>query len=362
MSDLQLKCPVCQSLVDEEDLFCPNCGTEAPQRVDQAAPPAARTATYNFECKGCGASMSYDAKEQTLRCPFCGSTDMEAKPDAKILSPSRVVPFVVSQEQAIAAMRGYLSTGFFRPGDLSQQAAVVNMRPVYVPYWIFAATTHTHWTADTSHTPVGARGDWYPLSGDHAGRYENLLIGASGALTPAETSALCPFDLAAGVPPEQVDLENITVEQFSVQRKYARPLARQAIDAMEADVCTRQYVPGSARNVHVNVRVEGMTSEPVLLPVWIMAYHYRNRVFRFLVNGQSGKSTGQKPVSWWRVALIPLLILAIVLLALLCSGVLGAVSKMSEGRGRRERQVVQLTDSWSVIQSINTFRCSYEKR
>ena len=36
-----------------------------------------------------------------------------------------------------------------------------------------------------------------------------------------------PFDLAQGVKPEEVDLDNITVEQFSVGRKYARPLARQ---------------------------------------------------------------------------------------------------------------------------------------
>ena len=104
------------------------------------------------------------------------------------------------------------------------------------------------------------------------------------------------------MPPEQVDLENITVEQFSVQRKYARPLARQALDAMEADACTRQYVPGSARNVHVNVRVEGMTSEPVLLPVWIMAYRYRDQVFRFLVNGQTGQCTGTAPTSYAKIA------------------------------------------------------------
>jgi DNA-directed RNA polymerase subunit RPC12/RpoP len=325
MSDQQLRCAICQSMVDEEDLFCANCGAEVPPPAGGLArtAPGARLATYNFECTGCGASMSYDTRAGGLRCPFCASEQLVAKPDAKILAPERVVPFNTSHEQALVAMRGWLGRGFFRPGDLVAQAAVVRMQPVYVPYWVFAAETQTHWTADSSQTPAGARASWYPLAGEHQGQYENLLIGASGALTPGETHALCPFDLAAGVAPEQVDLDNVTVEQFSVPRKYARPLARSGIESLEAQACAARYVPGSARNVHVNVRITALTSTPVLLPMWIMAYRYRERVFRLLVNGQTGKVTGQAPRSWWKLLLIPAAALAVLLTALMCAGLLG---------------------------------------
>jgi len=318
MSDLILKCEVCGSLIDEEDLFCANCGTEAPKREERGSAPAdsARVARHNFECSGCGASMSYDAGAEALRCPFCGSVDMRQKRDAKILAPSRVIPFQLGRREAEAAMRAWLGRGFWRPGDLAQEANVVKMTPVYVPYWVFEATTHTYWTADTSQTPLGARGDWCPLSGEHRGRYAGLLIGASGALAPSETAAICPFDLGAGRPPDGVDLEHVTVEQFSLARKYARPLARQGLEQSETAACESRYVPGRARNVHVNVRIESMASEPVLLPVWIMAYRYRDRLFRFLLNGQTGRSTGQAPTSLKKI-LIAVAIAAVVLLLLL---------------------------------------------
>ena len=61
-------------------------------------------------------------------------------------------------------------------------------------------------------------------------------------------------------------------------------------------------MPGNERNVHVNVRVEGLASEGVLLPVWIMAYRYGETVYRFLLNGQTGQATGQAPLSWWKIA------------------------------------------------------------
>jgi hypothetical protein len=244
--------------------------------------------------------MSYDASAGSLRCPFCGSADLRGQQDAKTIAPTKVVPFAVDKKDAMERMRHWLGQGFWRPGDLRQQAMVVAMTPVYVPYWVFQASTHTYWTADTSQTPAGARGDWYPLTGEYSGNYSGVLIGASGALSSSETTALCPFELTAGVPPEKVDLDNVTVEQFSVARKYARPLARQGLETIEAQAC-QQFVPGRCRNMKVNVRITDLHSEPMLLPVWIMAYRYRDEVFRFLVNGQTGGATGKAPLSYLKI-------------------------------------------------------------
>jgi len=151
------------------------------------------------------------------------------------------------------------------------------------------------------------------------------LIGASRALQPGETSKICPFDLEAGVLPEEVDLEHATVEQFSMPRKYARPLARSLVEKLETKTCAGRYVPGRSRNVHANVRIESMSSEPVLLPVWIMAYRYKDRLYRFLVNGQTGRATGLAPFAWWKAAAVAgIVVLAAMLAVLLCSGVLAA--------------------------------------
>ena len=43
-----------------------------------------------------------------------------------------------------------------------------------------------------------------------------------------------------------------------------------------------------------------MSSEPVLLPVWIMAYSFREKVYRFLVNGQTGQADGGRRRRWGR--------------------------------------------------------------
>ena len=325
MPDVITKCTICGAMLDEEDLFCPNCGTEAPVNdakgpAGDAGKPAAHLSTFNFTCRGCGASMSYDASAQTLRCPFCGSEQLEKKPDEKEIAPDAVVPFAVSRGQAVATMRNWLGQGFWRPGDLAAEAAVVKMTPIYVPYWAFDAQTHTYWTADSSQTPAGARADWFPVSGQHDGEYSGLLVGASAALTPAETNSLCPFDLSGAVVPEKIDLANITTERFTVQRKYARPLAQQGLESLEAKACA-QYVPGNSRNLKVNVRMMNLASRPILVPVWIMAYRYRDQVFRFLANGQTGRAAGQAPLSYRKIgAAIAIAVIVLLIILFLFAG------------------------------------------
>ena len=278
--------------------------------------------------------MSYDASAQTLRCPFCGSEQLDKKPDAKEISPDGVVPFAIERDQAEASMRAWLGQGFWRPGDLAAQAAIVKMAPVYVPYWVFDAQTHTYWTADSSQTPPGARASWYPVAGDHEGNYQGLLVGASGALTGAETAALCPFDLTTAVLPEKIDLNNITFERFTVPRKYARPTARQGLESLEAQCCQR-YVPGKCRNLHVNLRITDLASRPMLVPVWIMAYRYRDQLFRFLCNGQTGKASGQAPLSYRKVGAAVVIAAIAILLILLWLFTIGGGFRRHEGQWNR---------------------------
>ena len=267
--------------------------------------------------------MSYDASAQTLRCPFCGSEKLSKQADTKSIAPKRIIRFAVDHEQASSILRQWLGRGFWRPGDLAKAAEIAKVSPVYVPYWVFQARTHTHWTADSSDLPFGARGDWRPVVGEHHGVYEGLLIGASGVLTPDETSKVCPYHLANAEPASDVNTDNMVVEQFRVQRKYARPLARQGLENLDRDACQR-YVPARCRNLRVNVLLEGLSSEPVLLPVWIMAYRYRDHLYRFLINGQTGKATGQAPVSWSKIlgaiAIVGLILLLLCLAALVAGG------------------------------------------
>src|SRR5262245_42030377 len=131
MPDLDDRCDTCGSLLDEEDLFCGNCGREAPRGAVPVAPLSQRI-TNAFTCAGCGASMSYDASAGSLRCPFCGSLNLAKAAEETVFAPRRIVPFAVKREAAEASLRQWLGRSVWRPRDLTRQAQVLSMSPVYV--------------------------------------------------------------------------------------------------------------------------------------------------------------------------------------------------------------------------------------
>jgi hypothetical protein len=312
---LELRCTLCRNVVDAEDLFCANCGREAPRPEGAARPPALEQGLTGFDCRGCGASTTWDPGTKALRCAFCGSADLaqQAAPTGRV-EPARLLPFRVPHEEAEKRFRTWIGTGFWRPRGIAKEARLVSMQAVFIPCWRFAAAAETNWTADSSATPAGARADWCPLGGRSEGEIDGVLVLASGSLAPDEIEGLLPYDLAAAEPYRRTALGAVPVEDFGVSRRGARPEARRGIEAAEVDRCAA-FVPGRARNVHVNVLVRDLTSEPVLLPVWINAYRWKERVFRFLVNGQTGAIVGQAPRSVVK-ALLLLLAFALVVAAI----------------------------------------------
>jgi predicted RNA-binding Zn-ribbon protein involved in translation (DUF1610 family) len=311
MTPTNTRCKVCRSYMDNEDLFCANCGTENPtgglesdtdETSGQTTAVVQQASVYSFACEGCGASMSYDASAKSLRCPFCGSSSMTARKNARTLKPTGIVPFDIDRHEIEGVLKRWLSQGFWRPDDTAAASVLAEVTQVFVPFWVFSATTRTEWSADASPPPFGSRASWYPVSGSQKNSYSGVIVPASGILSVSEVEAIQPFDLSKAVTPENINLTNLIVEEFRLPRKEARPIAVAQFEQLEA-ASSSQFVRGSVRNMHVNVMLGDLRSEPYLLPMWIMVYHYKKVPYRVLLNGQTGEVHGAAPISYTKVSI-----------------------------------------------------------
>jgi hypothetical protein len=314
-----LRCERCREHLDEGDLFCPNCGHEAPpSEKNREHVPAGRIQVHRFECGGCGATLTWELEAQGLHCAFCGQAALQEREDVRIPAPRLVLPFRIDQAQAGALFRDWLGRGIFRPSDLTSASKVTELRGVYVPFWSFSVECHIYWTADSNATPPGAKAEWAPYFGEHSTCYEHLLVPASGALGAYRLGRIGGWDLAQAVPYAPELVRDVPAEAFSVTRKKARAQVFAELETKVRTDCTPQ-VPGSRkRNLKVNPLYAGAEASPLLAPVWIFAYEYRGRRYQFLINGQNGKADGRAPVSPWKIlAAIALALLVLTLLEML---------------------------------------------
>jgi hypothetical protein len=75
--------------------------------------------------------------------------------------------------------------------------------------------------------------------------------------------------------------------------------------------CSAQVPGDTQRNLRVNTAFSQMTYKHVLFPVWISSYRHGDKVYQFLINGQTGEVQGQAPISWIKVTLVILLVLIV---------------------------------------------------
>ena len=286
--------------------------------------PAAAAPSQQISCRNCGATTDFEVTANVLRCAFCGSEQVVAQPsDPNRPTPESILSFVVEEEQARAAYREWLGNGFFRPGDLSKSASLREIRAMFLPFWAFDARANTQWTAMSGRHRTSVRQvqtvvngqsvlrdqqvqetDWFPASGDHVGQYTWELVSASKGLEQAWVDAIEPFNFGELRAYDGKFLLGRGAEEAALDHAQAEDIARKLIEAKEQSECAR-LVPGDThRDLRVSTALEDVAAKMIFLPVWLAAFAYKQKVYRFVVNGQTGKVTGEAPMSYFKVALV----------------------------------------------------------
>jgi RNA polymerase subunit RPABC4/transcription elongation factor Spt4 len=314
-------CANCGSPVDAYDKFCNVCG--AAQAVAEA--PAVQ-ATRSIHCKNCGATINVPTDQRSVTCPFCDSNYVvDAPADAAVnrQPPEFVIGFAFTPEQALDRFRQWLRDGgLFRPGDLYLAKIEDKLRGVYVPFWSFSMLAESRWSAKigehwyrtetyttiengqtVTHTRTVTETEWWDLAGQHHNYYSGYLVSGSRGLPQDYAERIKPFRLESLKRYQPYFLAGWLSEEYSIERDAALARCQQEFAGWEQKN-VEGFLPGDTQSqVDVNCQFSDVNSDLILLPVYLLSYRYGDKLYRFLLNGQTGKVTGDKPLSPLRIGL-----------------------------------------------------------
>lgn len=350
-------CPTCGGDLEyapgERVMRCPHCGNEAAiaplspwdaqvAEKDYAAAIAGQLPAQEIEetrtvhCGSCGADVEFDEKTHAAECPFCASPLVTDTGVHRHIKPAGVLPFSLSERDAHAAMKRWLGGLWFAPNALKKYAERGRrMQGMYVPYWTFDAATRTAYEGKRGteyRQTVGSgknrrtvtRVRWRNVSGRVARAFDDVLILASRSLPRRHTDALAPWDLSALEPYRPEFLAGFRAEGYGVELQEGWTEARAVMErVIESDI--RRDIGGDRQRIErKTVEVSNVTFKHVLLPVWIAAYRYNGKAYRFVVNGRTGRVQGERPWSAWKIAFA-------VVLAIILAGAIGYGLVLAEG-------------------------------
>ena len=341
-------CEACGCPVEPLDKFCPACGS--PHATIEPPPAVAEELQQHkfFRCENCASEVATDPSARSYVCPFCDSTYVvEFSPDATNRQrPEFVIGFAVTTDKAQEKFHDWIrSNQWFRPADLKTARIAEKLKGVYLPFWSFSmlaesgwhATIGEYWYRTETYTTTNSKGktvtrtrrvretEWWPLSGRHHRYYSGYLVSGSRGLPQRDADRIKPFQLPALKRYEPFFLAGWFCEEYSVSREVALGACQQEFYRRERQN-TAAFLPGDThRSLDVSTHFSNINSDLCLLPIYLLSYRYKDKLYRFMVNGQTGKTAGEKPVSWVRIALavgggLLVLVLGFLLFMLLAGG------------------------------------------
>ena len=177
---------------------------------------------------------------------------------------------------------------------------------MWIPAWRFEAQVELHWCGLVS---APTRSGRRPRSGLDRGDAAAMIVASLG-LRQDELDALQPFDATDCVSwSEAATDRSIAYELPGISDAGARDEARSTmIEARRRAVARRERLTRCRASAIVDTSREQL----LMLPVWIGSFRHHDRVWRFVINAQSGRVHGRGPLDRVKVVLT----LVFVLLAL----------------------------------------------
>lgn len=304
-------CERCHSRLQPDDLRCAVCALPTPADSKRAA-----AAAQVLRCHGCGAAVRYRAEVQAPQCDFCGAVMELSTPSDPVEQAETYVDFTVSEAEARAALSAWLGRrSFFRPRDLQAGTAVERLRPLWWVGWCFDAEAAVCWAADSN--AGSRRSSWAPHSGQFEMKARNVVVPASVGLTHDECRALTKhYDLSRSSDSPKGH-GSATIEQFTVQRSAARVIVSNALTQVAKHQATPRIPGRRHRKLSVSVLPSRLSSRHYAFPAYVLAYRYRDTLYRAVVHGQDPQCViGRAPLSWGRIAAVVFGVLAVVALVL----------------------------------------------
>ena len=288
-----------------------------PKEERATAPPWEDEETVSLVCPSCGAETMSDADDMTVTCAFCGHNYVtEPHPSLPILRPETMIPHKLTREAANEKFTAWVKRRYFAPRAFRKTRHTPDMQGVYLPFFTFDSDLLTSFSGQggrrrTVTYTVNVNGkrqtrtktvtDWYPVSGSRREYFDDTPFCASKNVDTKTIQKLGAFSMKTLNVYNPAYLAGFFAERYTVGLSEGFSLTRPVIEARMQSAIEGSLGYDTYRFMKYNHRHERVSFKHILLPVWLSSYKFGGKIYRFMVNGETGRVAGRAPLSILKV-------------------------------------------------------------
>lgn len=271
--------------------------------------PAQDAGLAAFTCGSCGGEILGTPDTVSTRCPYCDNNFVSQSQLETSLRPTKIIPFVKTREDVMETLKSSTRGKWFLPRKFQPKQAINDIGPMYLPFWLydanvfgtveFKAKNFEYWEdSDYEYTRTSV----YQVTRSGSGYFQDIPVYAATAVPARHTESIEPFDYQGVQPFSPAYLAGVPANKYNISPETCN---KRAHDRME--VSFAEALEGSV-NGYDSVSVEDVDMglgdnnvEYAFLPVWMLNLKYRDKLYTFAMNGQTGQFAGDFPISWGKL-------------------------------------------------------------
>ena len=258
-----------------------------------------------FHCESCGAELVADETTVSMTCPYCGNPAVLVGKFANVRKPDYVIPFRLQKEQAVEKLRQYYRGKKLLPGSFARDNQVKKIQGIYVPFWLFSGNVDADVAFEGQNSETHREGDFevtrtahYDIRRSGNVAFSRIPVDGSSRMTDDLMDSVEPYDYSQLKTFAYEYLPGYAADKYDVEaqdcaKRADLRAANSAVEEMRNTVSGYQEVIERSRST----RVHRAKPEYAMMPVWMLHSKWNGKDFCFAMNGETGKMTGNLPVS-----------------------------------------------------------------
>ena len=337
MANKELECPCCGGTLHfdshSQDIVCPFCDSHfslddlkaytddlATDKEEDTSWDESRVQAYTekemegmkiYSCESCGGEIIVDETTTSTSCPYCGNNILVSKQLSGDLKPNLVIPFKNDRDVVLANLKSFFKKKPLLPGAFSKEQVIEEVKPLYVPFWLFDAGVagrvrfkgeKTRTWSDSNYEYKETK--YYSLVRDGEIAFDHVPVDGSKKMEDQLMESIEPYDFSEAVEFNAGYLAGYAADRYDVSKDetFSRATTRfreGTIQAFRSDIHGYENV----NCVNSQIQLSNTNAQYALYPVWILNTKWKEKPYRFAVNGQTGKIAGNLPISAGKVIL-----------------------------------------------------------
>ncbi|MDO4876569.1 MAG: TFIIB-type zinc ribbon-containing protein [Oscillospiraceae bacterium] len=323
------KCPNCGSNLffdtEHSALMCGNCGgTFDPETMDSTGSFALANPEKNYDgkiemseddkrrqeivCNSCGAQIVTDMNTAATFCSFCGSPAIVTRRLTREFKPDYIIPFAFDKEKAISLFKEHCAGIAHLPKNYAGDEVLAKMTGLYVPTWIISSEVdiNLQGVASMGKATDHAYSEGEAMSDNYKQRVfckvkfriKDVPFDGEAKVPDRLMAAAEPFDFKDLVPFRAEYLQGYFAEKYDEQPLDMTDKIYRRLDKYALEMCGKLdfgYDAFQPRSNGSHTRYHNQQIKYALLPIWFLTVEYKGLRYQYIVNGQTGKVSGDFP-------------------------------------------------------------------